>query len=478
MSHAFFIIRTDAGDTTAHQTVLAGTSNVTVTPGRCIRRARADDPPGLRTVASYSAPIRGGQTFWPVARSGITGYPASVPVLGGLETAMDHATQVILTRRVLDLIVTGRKEMADTVFHNPVSSYISEQRAREEYNWLFLREPLLHALSCEMASPGAYVASELSGVPIVAVRSAQGEIRAFLNICRHRGARIAGGRGSAPRGFACPYHGWRYDLDGRLRSLQPPDAFRGERCDDHSLIPLPVVEKYGFVWVAASPGIVIDPDTLLDGLAPELASYGFEGYYPFETRTFVKQFNWKLAVDTFLESWHLTTLHRDTVAAIFHPTVNIYDEFGRNGRLTLPRRSILELRGASECTWDLLRHSAIIYRVFPNLLLAWQGDHLSVWRAFPVGNDPGACTIEATLFIPEPPTSEAAAGHWRRNLDLLMRTVDEEDFVICRGVQKGFSSGAQTHIMFGRNEPGLAHFHREVQRALDHRDSCRISAAG
>ena len=173
--------------------------------------------------------------------------------------------------------------------------------------------------------------------------------------------------------------------------------------------------------------------------------------------------NWKLVIDTFLETWHVATLHKATIASIFQPNVNAFDAFGRNGRLTLPRRSLLENAKEPEDRWDLLTHSAIIYQLFPNALLVWQGDHLETWRAFPVGGATDRCIAEAALFVPEPAVTDKAKRHWERNMDLLMRTVEEEDFPVCLDIQRGLGSGAQTHTTFGRNEPALAHYHRNIQ---------------
>jgi hypothetical protein len=171
----------------------------------------------------------------------------------------------------------------------------------------------------------------------------------------------------------------------------------------------------------------------------------------------------------------VATLHRATIGDIFQPNLNTFDAFGRNGRMVIPRRSILGLKNEPENTWDFLKHSAIVYTLFPNALLVWQGDHLETWRSFPVGTETAKCIAEAALFTPEPALTDKAKRHWDRNMDLLMRTVDEEDFPVCLDIQRGFAAGAQQHITFGRNEPALAHYHRNVRRALglDGPDSLR-----
>ena len=164
--------------------------------------------------------------------------------------------------------------------------------------------------------------------------------------------------------FVCPYHAFTYDLEGRLMKL-PAEGFAGLTCEERSLVPIPVAEKHGLVWVKASPGGAIDVDELLGGLGPEMASYKLDSYSHYKTTTLAKDMNWKLVVDTFLETWHVATLHRDTIGSIFQPNVNVFDAFGRNGRMIIPRRSILGCKGEPESSWDFLKHSAIIYTLFP-----------------------------------------------------------------------------------------------------------------
>jgi phenylpropionate dioxygenase-like ring-hydroxylating dioxygenase large terminal subunit len=379
---------------------------------------------------------------------------------------MQRATQVALTRRVVEFVERGTTELSHSIFLNPVSTYTCPAQAEREREAFFRAEPLFFGLSCELPRAGDYRADDLSGVPILVVRNGDGKLRAFLNVCRHRGAKVASGAGSGKRLFVCPYHAWSYDLDGRLTRLSPEAGFTGLSCAERSLMPLPVAEKHGLIFVRASPGGEIDVDAVLGGLGPELASYGFAGYSHFTTQTLAKDMNWKLVIDTFLETWHVVTLHKATIASIFQPNVNVFDAFGRNGRLIIPRRSLMENAKEPEDRWDLLTHSAIVYTLFPNALLLWQGDHLETWRTFPVGGATTRCIAEAALFAPEPAVTDKAKDHWQRNMDLLMRTVDEEDFPVCLDIQRGFAAGAQTHITFGRNEPALAHYHRGIQEAV------------
>jgi hypothetical protein len=124
--------------------------------------------------------------------------------------------------------------------------------------------------------------------------------------------------------------------------------------------------------------------------------------------------------------------------------------------------------------WDLIPQSAIIYVLFPNTVLIVQGDHVETWHVYPHATDPGACTTYFSLYTPEPTVTDKQRRHWERNFDLAIDTVEKEDLVMSAGMQRGYEAGHQKTIVFGRNEPCLAHFHQSIDRALG---SNRVAAA-
>ena len=381
---------------------------------------------------------------------------------------MRPETRSELARRLDHYLETGTTAMAEAMFRNPVTAYTSEERLALEKRVLFREYPLLVGLSCQVAAPGDYLTDDDSGMPILVVRSKAGALQALANVCRHRGARVVDGCGSGKRAFSCPYHGWTYDLDGRLIDVPGEAGFPGLSREEHALRPLPVVEEHGLVWVVpapAGPSATIDIDAHLGGLAPELASFGFERWHHFETRTLRPRINWKMAVDTFLEAYHLATLHRASVAPIFVGNVCASDRFGPHHRMIAVRRSFAEPRDRGEAERDLLRHTIELYTLFPNAVFVHQADHDELWRMFPC-SAPDDCSVHLSLYVPEPATTEKARRHWAANLQLAIDAVDREDFRLGEGIQRGFRSGAQEHVTYGRNEPALIHFHRSLRRAL------------
>ena len=158
----------------------------------------------------------------------------------------------------------------------------------------------------------------MDGIPIVAVRQADGSLRALVNACRHRGA--PGGdatAGNIGRSIVCGYHGWTYDPDGRL--LLSAAVGRGVRRRDDRVRSARGGhrrEARGGVHPAWLGDATIDVDEVLGGAQDDLGSFGLGGYTHIETRSNVWNMNWKLVLDTFTESYHIRWLHKNSIAGV------------------------------------------------------------------------------------------------------------------------------------------------------------------
>ncbi|MBN9562065.1 MAG: Rieske 2Fe-2S domain-containing protein [Alphaproteobacteria bacterium] len=379
---------------------------------------------------------------------------------------MNHAMQVELGQELLSALDGRRTALADDLFRNPVSDYVSADQVKLERERFFRTGPLVMGLSCDLPAPGSYMTNDFAGPPILIVRNAEGGVNGFLNVCRHRGTRVAEGCGVSKDRFTCPYHAWSYDLDGRLASIAERRSFGDIDLADYGLTRLPAAEKDGLIWVRPSAGPAIDPDAQLCGLGPELGSYGLGSYTHYETRVLRQPLNWKLVIDTFLEVYHVPVLHRNTIAPLLHGTAAAFRGNGPNLRMAVPRKTIGDLRTTPEPDWNVLRHTAVVYVLFPNVVLIWQGDHVETWRVYPAGDGANESLMHVSLYAPEEPATEKARRYWDKNMDLLMRTVQDEDFPLAAGMQRAFGSGAQDHVTFGRNEPALAHYHRAIRTEL------------
>jgi phenylpropionate dioxygenase-like ring-hydroxylating dioxygenase large terminal subunit len=382
---------------------------------------------------------------------------------------MNRQDQIGLLKRLLHYVDTNTTAMAEAPWRNEVSIYCDPAHAARERQTLFRERPLLMGFAGDWAQPGTFRTDDYAGVPILVARAADGKLRAFLNVCRHRGAKVAQGSGKA-RVFSCPYHAWTYDLSGRVMGIPDERCFPGVRAERSSLTPLPLCEKHGLVWVISTPAAdgatEFDIEPWLGGLGAELATYRFDTWSFYDKRIVPEPMNWKLLVDTFHEGYHIGFLHKDTLTDILHGNVTDFEPFGPNHRLVMPRRKLERLKSEPEESWDLAWNTTLIYSLFPNTLLIVQGDHVELARIFPAEGRADRAVMELALYVPKAPATDEERAHWDKNMQLVLDVVTGEDFPAGRTIQAGVASGAQTQVVYGRNEPAMIHYHQSLREAL------------
>jgi phenylpropionate dioxygenase-like ring-hydroxylating dioxygenase large terminal subunit len=382
---------------------------------------------------------------------------------------MDRKALIGLLKRLLSHVDAKTTHLADAPWHNDVSVYTDPTHLAREQAILFRQHPLLMGFASDWAGPGAFRTDDYAGVPILIARNRDGKLRAFLNVCRHRGAKVAQGCGKA-RAFSCPYHAWTYDLSGKVMGIPDERCFPGVRAERGSLTELPLCEKHGLVWVIPTPspdasaGFDIEP--WLGGLGPELASFGFGTWSFYDNRVIPETMNWKILVDTFHEGYHIGFLHKESLSGILHGNVTDFEPFGLNHRLTMPRKKLERLKDQPEESWDLMWNTTLIYSLFPNTILVVQGDHVELTRMFPVDGRVDRAVMDLGLYVPKAPATQEERTHWDKNMQLVLDVVTGEDFPAGRSMQIGLTSGAQTHTVYGRNEPAMIHYHQSMRAAL------------
>ena len=377
---------------------------------------------------------------------------------------MERQEELAVGRRLFGHIDGRTTDLADALFRNKTINYSCRERAGLERDRLFRSLPIFMGLSTRLPRPGDFLTEDVAGMPVLMTRGADGQVRAFANICRHRGAPVAIGCGNA-RAFTCPYHGWTYDSTGKLLGTTDKVGFAGLDLGTHGRMPLPAAEKHGMLYIRAKPGgDPIDIDSVLGSIAPDLAALQLDTQPLYSTDKVTPRINWKFAIDTFLEGYHIPHLHRKTIAPYFVGNVGVFKNGGLNGRLSVPKNTIESQREVAEDKRDYRRHVVSIYQLFPNALLIWQLDHIEIWRAFPDRDDPSRCEVEMTIY--KPADSQRPDSYWEKNRDIAIRTVMEEDFPLGERMQICFESGATPEVIYGRNEPLLVHFHTSIRNAL------------
>lgn len=379
---------------------------------------------------------------------------------------MEQSEQISLGETLLDYVDHQKTATGEAIYRQPTSEYVCSDTAALEKQLFFRDQMLCVGLSDRLPGPGTYFTDDMTGVPILMTRDNDGQVHGFLNVCRHRGSNVAQDCGKA-KAFVCPYHAWTYGLKGELAARPEDASFEGADRADHGLTKLAVAEHHGMLWVCPTPGVEINMDEKLAGLSGELGSYDLGSFHHHGSAILQRRMNWKLVVDTFLESYHFCVLHKDTICSIFYDNLTAFDAWGDNFRIVSARRTIGALKDQQPANWDIMPHIVGIYVLFPNTVLVWQLDHIELWHIYPFKDDPNESILRLDLYTPEPAETEAARRYWKKNFDLVVKVVEEEDFPVGETIQQGFHSAAQDHILFGTNEPALTFYHRAITEATN-----------
>jgi phenylpropionate dioxygenase-like ring-hydroxylating dioxygenase large terminal subunit len=382
---------------------------------------------------------------------------------------MRHADQVAYLERMLDMVRTNTRDDGPGISHTSVEEYYDPARYQREVMLLFRKHPIVVAYSGQLRRAGDFVVHNDTGQPILVVRGTDGILRAFLNVCRHRSASVElKPCGANKRAFVCPYHGWSYDLAGRLVGITDGAAFGDVDRSQRGLRRLAVAEKYGLVWVvptalAAGEEADLDIDLYLGPLQADLSGWDMAGWELHSSSPIRPRMNWKLVIDTFLELYHFRYLHPGSVYPLFLDNIATYERMDRHIRLSAAKRSLTELEGQPKESWRILDHAIVLYQLFPNTVLAYTQDHCGVFTSFPVS--PDESVMHFSVLVSPEEKAKKPESYWQANVDLFATALDE-DFGIGESIQRNFRSGANHEQTFGKFEKALGWYHREIDKAV------------
>jgi choline monooxygenase len=335
-------------------------------------------------------------------------------------------------------------------YHDP-ALYELERRAVFGDSWQpIARQELL-------SEPGAYATADVAGEPILLVRGDDGQLRGFFNVCRHRAAPVMNEPCGKASRLRCRYHGWTYDLAGRLRGLPEFDGVEDFRREDHGLPPVSVAVWGPFAWAHFESS----PLSLEEYLAPlpqrvggaELAGLRWVARKEYDVAC-----NWKVYVDNYLDGgYHVNTVHPGLAGVLDYSHYRT-EVHGNTSVQTSPLRpadgafAAVRSGGVAQYWW-----------VFPNFMLNLYPGVMDTNLVLPLG--PHRCRVIFDFFFAN--TQGPAAAKYIDDSIAVANQVQLEDMGICEEVQRGLGSRSYDTGRFSvRREIAGYYFHQLLARRL------------
>ena len=398
---------------------------------------------------------------------------------------MKRATELKILRELFRQLDENVNVDAGVQLVNPTSGYTCRDQASREWRELFQGLPQLIGLTGDLPEANSYYTIDNFGVPVLATRDGDGVFRAFLNACRHRGVRLAHDERGSTRRHTCVFHGWSYDPAGTLVGLTRQHDFGEIDRSCHGLVELPAEERHGMLWVPPQPDAELNVQGLLGELDEEVAGWNLGDFVYQGDKVITMDLNWKLANDTFGETYHFKHLHKNTLANILKGDALHYETFGRNHRFCFATQAIDQLRGKPEDEWVFHGNVSFFYYLFANIQLSPNRDGVTLIKMYPDADNPGTSTTHIGFYY-TPEAIEAAVetqGSGKVNpyeydkdgkrpsglaasQEVFTSTVEQEDYLMGQTTQRAAECGLLDHVVFGRNEPALHHYHNTIRAAL------------
>lgn len=377
----------------------------------------------------------------------------------------DSTTLLALAERALHHYQQGTTDSADAPMKMSLAAYQDPSRYAAERERVFKNLPLALALSLELPKVGDYKALTVLETPVLLSRGDDGQVRAFLNVCRHRGAQVCADGCANARVFSCPYHAWVYDRQGALVGRYGEDTFGPVDEASLGLRELACEERAGLVWVMLTPAAELGIDVWLGDFTAELATLELDSWHLFEQRTLPGP-GWKITMDGYLEAYHHALVHKDTVGQHTVGNLLVLDTFGPHQRLTFGRKSLSDLASQQKSEWQPGEHIRLIHSGFPNLSISGiLGGFCLVSQIYP-GPTPDVTSTVQSILTAHEPTTEAEISAAQDFSAMVLQAVQTEDYGIGFSIQGGLNSGANQNFIFGRNEPAVQNYHRWVEKFM------------
>lgn len=345
-----------------------------------------------------------------------------------------------------------RAETVPSAWYTQQEIFDLELEAVFAHTWQFV------GASAQLREPGSHLLAQVGREPIIVVRGKDNIIRAFYNVCRHRGGPLATEDGCSSM-LQCKYHGWTYTLDGALRGV--PDFDRVELFDkkDYGLIPVELTEWEGLLFVAlTTPAVTIED--VLRGARERIQNASIKELQFYKRDSYEVNCNWKAYIDNYLEGYHVPIVHPELMKIYdFRKYVTETDEWYSLQHSPLDTGEDLYSKRVREG----VTREALYYFIYPNFMMNILPGRLQTNLVIPIA--PNKCRVVFEYYYEDIHSSDSLTliAEDIRFSDI----VQAEDIEICELVQRGLSSRAYDKGRFSvKRENAVHHFQNLLRRAF------------
>jgi carnitine monooxygenase subunit len=335
----------------------------------------------------------------------------------------------------------------------------------------FLRAaPQVVCHESEIREPGDWRTLEYLGESVIVIRGDDGSVRAFANVCRHRGSRLVDGNGGCAKVLTCPYHAWSYARDGSLAGVPHRDEYPGLKTENLGLMPVALEDWRGFLFATLQSGAPSVAE-MMGPYEQEVAPYRFEDLRVMgRVKIRPRALNWKTIADNYADGLHIP---------VGHPGLTRL--FGRNYRIeanthvdrmegdlvdgesaNLSERAYQRLLPRVEHLPESHRRKWLYYKLFPNVAFDIYPDQVDFMQFLPISAT-DTVIREISYALPDDRREMKAARHlnWRIN-----RRVNAEDTELITRVQLGMQSPSYSPGPLGTSEVCLRSFAQKLRRLI------------
>jgi choline monooxygenase len=335
----------------------------------------------------------------------------------------------------------------------PAPWYFDERIAQLERNSVFASNWQVVGRADQVKERGQFFTIDVNQEPLLVVRSDDGKLRAFFNVCRHHAAAVVPEAAGCANQFRCPYHGWTYGNDGALKGMVEFEGVCNFERADNGLVPVRVDVWENFILLNLEGKAMPLADYL--GKVPELVTPLKipEKLHYFDRRIYTLNCNWKVYVDNYLDGgYHVPHAHKGLSSVVEYTKYSI-----ENFERACLQSSPLDSSSASDSAIGATRQGQAFYLwVYPNFMMNAYSGVMDTNLVLPLGVD--KCAVIFDYYFSD--ISSAAQNHHRESI-AVSEKVQDEDMAICDSVQRGLASRAYVAGRLSvRREAGEHLFHR------------------